>query len=69
MLATMVHLVIYLVVVGLVAWLLMFLLDYIPVPQPFNKIGKVVIMVLSVLIVIFLLLDLVGGGAPKLGLR
>jgi hypothetical protein len=69
MLATMVHLVIYLVVVGLVAWLLMFLLDYIPVPQPFNKIGKVIIMVLSVLIVIFLLLDLVGGGAPKLGLR
>jgi hypothetical protein len=49
-------------VVGLIVWLLMFLIDYVPVPAPFNRVAKIIIMVVAVLIVIFLLLGLIGEG-------
>ena len=62
MIGTLVSLVIYLLVVGLIVWLLMFLIDYVPVPDPFNRVAKIIIMVVAVLIVIILLLGLVGEG-------
>jgi hypothetical protein len=65
MISALVMLVVYCLVVGLIAWLLMFLVDYVPVPPPFNRVAKVVIMVVAVLIVIILLLGLVGE-APRL---
>jgi hypothetical protein len=68
MLTSLVYFIIYLAVVGLIAWLLIYLVDMIPVPQPFNKVAKVVIMVVCVLIVIFLLLGLVGDPGPGLKL-
>ena len=61
MITALVYLVIYLIVIGLVMWLLNYLIDTIPVPEPFNRIGKIVILVIGVLIVIALLLQLVGG--------
>lgn len=70
MIGTLVTFVVYILVLGLIAWLLLYLIDYVPVPAPFNRVAKVVIMVVTVLILILLLLQLVGiGGAglPKLG--
>ena len=54
--------VVYLVVLGLVFWLLHYLLSAVPLPEPFGRVARVVLVVLAVLVVIFLLLSLVGGG-------
>jgi hypothetical protein len=56
----LVWLVIYLGGLGLIVWLLIFLIDYIGVPQPFAKVAKVIIMVFSVLILISVILAFMG---------
>jgi TRAP-type C4-dicarboxylate transport system permease small subunit len=61
-LSGLVGVVIYLIVGGLILWLLLWLVDYAALPAPFNRIAKVVLMVAAVLIVICALLSLVGGG-------
>jgi hypothetical protein len=66
MLEQLLYLVIYLMVLGLVAWLLLWVVDQIPLPQPFHQIIRVVIIVFCCIAVIYLLLGLVGG-APRLG--
>ncbi len=53
--------VIYLVVAGLVFWLLWWLVNYISPPEPFRKIANVVLAICAVLVVISLLLSIVGG--------
>jgi hypothetical protein len=60
-LGAVVTLVLYLIVAGLIFWLLWWLIDYCAVPEPFNKIARIVLAVLAVLVVISLLLSLVGG--------
>jgi cytochrome c biogenesis protein CcdA len=65
MLQGLVYLVVYLLIVGIVIWLLIYLIDMIPLPEPFNRVAKVVIMVIGVLIVITLLLGVVGD-VPRL---
>lgn len=69
MIGALIHLVIYLIVIGIIVWLLLYLIDAIPLPEPFNRVARVCIIVLSVLIVILLLLQLVGTdvGMPRLG--
>lgn len=54
--------VVYLVVIGLVFWLLWWALGKINPPEPFRKVAEVVLVLLAVLVVIGLLLSLVGGG-------
>lgn len=56
----LVSFVIYLIVAGLIFWLLNWLIDYCGVLEPFRKIAKVVIAVVAVLIVIGALLSVVG---------
>jgi hypothetical protein len=58
-----VSVVLYLVVGGLIFWLLWFLVAYVNPPEPFKKIANVVLMLLAVLVVIGILLSLVGGQA------
>lgn len=53
--------VIYIVVAGLVFYLLFWLLNYIAPPEPFMKVGKVILAVLAVLVCIGILLSLIGG--------
>jgi uncharacterized membrane protein YtjA (UPF0391 family) len=59
-LRSLVSIVIYLCVVGGVVWLLMWLVDYVGLPAPFNKVAKIVIMVFVVLALISLLLGFTG---------
>lgn len=56
-----VTIVLYLIVGGLIFWLLSWLVNYINPPEPFRKIANVVLVVLAVLVCIGLLLSLVGG--------
>jgi hypothetical protein len=52
--------VVYLIVTGLIFWLLWRLLAYCNVPEPFNKVARVLLAILAALVVINVLLDLVG---------
>ncbi len=65
-LSTLVSFVVYLLVVGLVLGLLVFLIDYVagnfPVLSPFAKVAKVIVVVVGVLILIGMLLNI--GGVP-----
>lgn len=70
MIPTLINLIIWLLIIGILLALVYWVLDAIPVPQPLNRIIKIVIVVLAVLVIVLLLLQLVGGvstGLPKLG--
>lgn len=60
MITALIHLVIYIVVIGIIVWLLLYLISAIPLPEPFNRVARICIIVLSVLIVILLLLQFIG---------
>lgn len=68
MIATLLTLVIYILILGLIFWLLHYLIGMIPIPEPFATAARVILGVVAVIIVILLLLQLVGGtvGLPKL---
>jgi hypothetical protein len=57
----LIHILIYLLVIGLVIGLIWYVLDAIPVPDPLNRIIKIVIMVLACVVVILTLLQFAGG--------
>ena len=59
-LAGLVELIIYLCIVGGVVWLLLWLIGYLAVPEPFSKVAKIIIMVFCVLLLINLLLGFLG---------
>lgn len=71
MIGSLITLLVYLIVIGLIVWLLNYLIDAVPLPEPFNRVAKIALLVVSVLIVIILLLDFVGilgTGMPRLRL-
>lgn len=51
---------IWLIVVGLVAWLLWWLISYVGLPEPFNKIARVLVAVVAVILIIRFLLKITG---------
>ncbi len=61
--SSLVHILIQLIIVGGICWLLWWLIGYIGLPEPFNKIAMAVIAVVAVFFLINLLLGL-GGGTP-----
>jgi hypothetical protein len=65
MITALVYFVLYLIIIGAILGLLMYLNDAF-VPEPFHKVARVVIIVVGVLILILMLLSLVGEG-PGLG--
>jgi hypothetical protein len=70
MVSSLIGLVVYLIVIGLVFWLLNYLVDNVPMDEPFRRIAKIALMVVAVLIVIILLLDfigVIGPGLPRVG--
>ena len=55
-----VHTLVLLICAGLIFGLLAWLLDYVKPPEPFYKVGKIVLAVAGVLVLIGLLLSLAG---------
>lgn len=51
---------IWLIVIGLVFWLLIWLVSYVGLPEPFAKVFKVILAVAAVIILINFLLGLAG---------
>ena len=58
--ASLVNLLIWLLVLGIVVGLVFWVLDAIPVPQPLHKVLRIAAVVIVTLIVILLLLNLAG---------
>lgn len=61
-LSAAVQTIIYLIVAGLIFWLLWWLVNYVSPPEPFRKIANVILAIFAVLVVIAILLSLAGGG-------
>ena len=63
----MISLLITVLVVCLVIGLIYYVLDAVPVPDPINRIAKIVTVVIGALIIIMLLLDVAGvdTGLPR----
>ncbi len=61
-----VSVVVWFIVVGLIFWLLTWLVSYCGLPEPFNKIARVLIAVVAVLILISALLNFAGHPVIKL---
>lgn len=67
MIGTLLTLIVYALVVGLLLWLLQYVLAAFPIPHPFGKIIWIAAVVLAVIFIIMLLLEIIGGG-PGLGI-
>ena len=57
---TLISALIYLVVIGLIFYLLWWFIGYIGLPEPFNKIARAIIGLVALLILIYFLLGFVG---------
>lgn len=64
----MIHTLIYLLVVCVIIGLVWWIADYLPVPEPLNKLIKVVSIIIGVIVIIYALLGIagMGGGLPDL---
>lgn len=72
MIQSLIFLVVYIVVVGLVLWLLRYLVNTIPMEEPFRRVANIAIVVIGVLILILLLLQFIGAldaGFPRISAR
>ena len=47
-------------VIGLVCWLILYVIDQIPLPAPFHQVARVIVIVIAVILLIRLLLGLTG---------
>lgn len=52
--------VVWVIVIGLCFWLLTWLIDYCGVPEPFNKIARVILAIAAVVLLINALLGIMG---------
>lgn len=59
-LSALVSIIVYLLVAGLILWLLHWLVGVINPPEPFKKIATVILAIFAVLIVISILLSAIG---------
>jgi glucan phosphoethanolaminetransferase (alkaline phosphatase superfamily) len=66
MIGVLLNLIVYLLIAGILIALVYWLLDAIPVPEPINRIIKIVLVVVAVLVIVMLLLQLLGGGGVSL---
>jgi hypothetical protein len=66
MLEQLLMLVVWIIVLGMVAWLLIYLVDMLPIDARLAQILRVIITVFVVIAVIYLLLGLIGA-TPRLG--
>lgn len=60
MIASLITLLIYLLIVGIILWLALYIISVLPLPAPFNQVARVIIMVIGCLILILMLLNFVG---------
>ncbi len=65
----MIALLIQLIVIGLVFYLLWWLIGYIGLPEPFDKVARVIVALVAVIFLVNLVLGLTGGGLALSSLK
>lgn len=60
MIISLITLLIYILVIGIVLWLALYVIQQIPLPPPFAQVARVIIIVVGCLILILLLLNFIG---------
>ena len=60
MIIALITLLIYLLIVGIIIWLALYIISVLPLPGPFNQIARAIIVVIGCLILILLLMNFVG---------
>ena len=60
MIPALINLIVWLLIIGILYWLVVWLVDTLPIPDPPGRIIKIGVMVVMVLVVILLLLNLIG---------
>lgn len=68
MVETLIQLVVYLVIAGLIWWAVSAIVNVIPMPEPIKTVVNVIMIVIICLIVLYALLGLVGH-IPRISLR
>ena len=69
MIATLLSLILWIIILGLILWLLQYVINNIPLFEPFRQIANVLVVVVGVLMLIMILLSLFGvvdAGLPRL---
>lgn len=56
----LISLLVWLIVAGLIFWLIIWLIGYVGLPQPFDKVARVVVGLIAFIILIYLLLGVLG---------
>lgn len=62
MIAALINLIVYLLVLGILIGLVIWIVDAIPLPEPIGRLVKIAVVVLAAIVIIMLLLSLVGIG-------
>ena len=60
MITSLVFLLIYLIIIGVVIWLALYIISQLPMPAPFGQVARVIVVVIGCLILILLLLNFIG---------
>jgi hypothetical protein len=60
MITSLIYLLIYLLIIGLVVWLALYVINAVPLPEPFHTVARVVIVVIGCLALILVLLNFIG---------
>jgi hypothetical protein len=66
MIGSLIVLVVYILILGLVLWLLHYVVNAMPMFEPFRQIANIIITVIGVLALIFILLSIVGDTGVRL---
>lgn len=61
MIGALINLIVWLLVIGILYWLVIWIIDSIPIPDPPARMIKIVLVVIIAIVVILLLLQLLGG--------
>lgn len=61
----LVNAIVWIVIAAVVFWLLNYLIDYVKIAEPFNKVAKVILMVAAIVILINALLSIMDKGFIK----
>lgn len=59
-LSALVQVILFIIIAGVIFWLLWWLVNYIGLPEPFAKVARVVLAVAAVFVLIALLMSLAG---------
>ena len=63
--SSLLHFVVVIVILGLIFWLVWWFIGYVGLPEPFNKVARVIVALVALVVAIDILLNLMGG--PGIG--